>query len=116
MSIQKTRRLTATLVLMTTTVLLMQGGLTAWAQAKAPADPTEFLKWSMAHYAALTSFQADCDWSDSFAGSQKITAKRTLVMAKPNRYKAVCQQLGSPLAMGQSGPDRFLGDLVPALP
>ncbi len=94
MFLRKTQRRIAALTMMVTALLLMQGGIMARAQDKAPTDPTEFLKWSMTHYTALTSFQAECDWSDSFGGQQAMTAKRTLIIAKPNRYKVVSQQLG----------------------
>jgi len=99
MRIRKNDCRTAAWTIVAASALLMQSGIVARAQDKAPADPTEFLKWSMTHYAALSSFQADCDWSDSFSGSPKMTARRTLVIAMPNRYKVVCQQTGSPLAV-----------------
>lgn len=95
MWIRKTVRRIAAWTMIATAALLMQSGITARAQDKAPTDPTEFLKWSMARYAALTSFQADCYWSDSFNSTRKLMAKRTLVIAKPNRYKVVYREIGS---------------------
>lgn len=79
--------------------LLVQAGATARAQDKAPAEPAEFLKWSMSRYATLSSFQADCNWSENFGGTEKLTSRRTLTIAMPNRFKVVSQQLDSPLAM-----------------
>jgi thiol-disulfide isomerase/thioredoxin len=51
----------------------------------APQDPTAFLKWSMSHYQALGSFQAQCAWSMD----PGATATRTIVYSKPNQYKVV---------------------------
>ncbi len=99
MRIRKRNRRVAVWTAVTAAALLLQGGMMARTQEKAPTDPTEFLKWSMTHYAALSSFQAECDWGDAFTGAPKMTSKRTLVIVKPNRYKIVCQQLGSPLAI-----------------
>jgi thiol-disulfide isomerase/thioredoxin/outer membrane lipoprotein-sorting protein len=95
MWIRMTHRRIAVWMVIAMGALCMQGGITARAQDKAPTDPTEFLKWSMARYAALTNFQADCYWSDSFNSTQKMMAKRTLVLAKPNHYKVVYREIGS---------------------
>jgi len=88
--------------MMTVAMLLLHGGFTARAQEKAPTDPTEFLKWSMAHYASLTNFQADCYWSESFGLGGKIIGKRRLVLAAPNRYKVVFQTIPSGFGLGMT--------------
>lgn len=82
------------LTMMAAVALLAPGVGSSWAQDKTPTDPTEFLKWSMTHYATLTSFQANCDWSDSFPGSPPVTASRVIAIAKPNHYKIVTKQTG----------------------
>ena len=87
MRIRKTDRRRAVWI-MTVVVLLLHGNLTARAQEKAPADPTDFLKWSMAHYVALTNFQADCYWSESFGRGGRMTGKRSLFLTTlPNGMK-----------------------------
>ncbi|MCW3052913.1 MAG: redoxin protein [Chthonomonadales bacterium] len=88
--------------MMTVVVLLLHGSLMARAQGQAPTDPTEFLKWSMAHYAALTNFQADCYWSESFGLGGKMIGKRRLVLANPNRYKVVFQTVPSGIGLGMT--------------
>src|SRR5579871_4233168 len=59
---------------------------------QAPSDPTGFLKWSMEHYQRLSGFQADCDWSENFGVGAVQHAKRTLLYARPNRFKVAAAE------------------------
>ncbi len=70
--------------------LVLALALPADAQDTAPTnDATAFLKWSMAHYAALKTFRADATWSLDFAGRpvDKPSTTRTIAYAAPNRFK-----------------------------
>lgn len=71
-------------------VLCLLAAASACAQDAAPTtDATAFLKWSMAHYAALKTFQADATWGQSSAGSAagQPQTTRTIAYAAPNRFK-----------------------------
>jgi peroxiredoxin len=60
------------------------------SKAQAPGTPTAFLKWSMGRYKALTSFQAECQWSVAYGGPPSGPGRvRTIQYAAPNRYKIV---------------------------
>jgi len=56
-------------------------------------DPAavELLKKSMDRYKGMESFEAACDWSESFGEGTMMTSKRTLTYARPNRWKVVSQ-------------------------
>ncbi|MDQ2688021.1 MAG: TlpA family protein disulfide reductase, partial [Armatimonadota bacterium] len=72
-------------------------GLLALTPARADDSPsaTDFLKQSMSRYQALTSFQAQCDWSDMFGNKPPATtATRTILYAQPNRFKVVSEHAG----------------------
>lgn len=71
-------------------LLCLLAAVSACAQDAAPTtDATAFLKWSMAHYAALKTFQADAAWSQAIAGSAaaQLQTTRTIAYAAPNRFK-----------------------------
>lgn len=78
-------------------VLTLTALLPAVAQDAAPTnDATAFLKWSMAHYAALKTFRANATWSLDFAGPSagKPTTTRTIAYAAPNRFKVTSTTYG----------------------
>ncbi len=61
----------------------------AGAQSAAPS-PADLLKRTMARYAAMPTFQADCNWSAAYGGLPMATSTmRTVQYAKPNRFKVV---------------------------
>lgn len=71
-------------------VLFLLAAASACAQDAAPtADATAFLKWSMAHYAALKTFQADVAWSEALPGTAatQLQTTRTIAYAAPNLFK-----------------------------
>ncbi|HEX5323974.1 MAG TPA: redoxin domain-containing protein [Capsulimonadaceae bacterium] len=76
-----------------------QAQTSAAAGAATPAQTTlsavDFLKQAMSRYQAMASFQANCQWTDSFTmpdgvkGAPDDVASRTVSYTKPNRFKVV---------------------------
>src|SRR5579862_715432 len=80
-------------VLSALALLLAAQGLVSTQSA--PTTPIGLLKWSMTRYAALSTFQADCSWTETIGtmpSSQE--EKRTLWYEKPNRFKVVSSHSG----------------------
>lgn len=74
--------------------LALAGPAAAYAQP-APAKPAEMLKWSMAKYAKLPTFQADCNWNASYGGMPSgMGTSRTIWYKKPNVFKVVTTHPG----------------------
>jgi thiol-disulfide isomerase/thioredoxin len=56
----------------------------------APQDAVGFLKWSMDRHSYLRSYRAECAWSMGFGNmGAGPGSKRTIVYARPNRFKVV---------------------------
>ncbi len=68
--------------------------------ADAPVSATEFLKQSMSRYQALTSFQAECGWNETFGGVALPKAAgqdadvRAIVYVRPNQFKVTSSHYG----------------------
>ena len=82
-------------------VLLALGLACGMLPALADDTPStaDFLKQSMSRYQALTSFQAQCGWNETFGGvpqpkSTGDATVRTLIYARPNQFKVVASHSG----------------------
>jgi peroxiredoxin len=65
----------------------------------ATTRPADFLKRSMARYAAMATFQATCDWSATYGGQPGgVGTTRTLWYKRPNVFKVVSSHGGGGMA------------------